>query len=98
MLSFRAWEDMYERYCHRYMHLAPTGSSIWEDSVLPVVLQMMVELLKLFTAILQQSSPEGTDFLIKVSDHPDFVVMLFEKLWSDMFRKWFYSTPHCNAS
>lgn len=70
MLSFRAWEEMYERYCRRYMHLVPVGSSIWSDSVLPVILQMMVELLKLFTAILQQSSPEVADFLIKVIHLP----------------------------
>lgn len=77
MLSFRAWEEMFERYCRRYMHLAPAGSSIWSDSVLPVVLQMMVELLKLFTGILQQSSSELADFLIKVRE-VDAAAWLYE--------------------
>lgn len=66
MLSFRAWEEAFESYCRRYLHLSPAGSSVWVDSILPVVLQMVCELLLLFTTILQQSERGVVDFLLTV--------------------------------
>ncbi|KAF1334360.1 hypothetical protein FI667_g1811, partial [Globisporangium splendens] len=68
MLSFRTWEDSFVRYCHRYLRCVdPVGSMAWTSSILPIVLQMMVEVLKLFDTIFQHSSSGIIEYFIKVT-------------------------------
>lgn len=67
MLSFRTWEASFERYCHRYLHVSPAGSSVWTCSILPIVLQMMVELLKLLDSIFQHARNGVAEYFIQVA-------------------------------
>lgn len=66
MLSFRAWKDAFGRSCRRYLHLSVPDTRVWTDSVLPALLQMLCELLLLFTTVVQQCGSNVADFVITV--------------------------------
>lgn len=65
MLSLRAWDDAARRYCHRYLHVA-AESQTWTTAVEPIVLQLVRELLLLFTAVLQHARRDVVDALVQV--------------------------------